>query len=106
MSNTEKLIQQLNEIKEIRKQKEKVVKPAVRTQALQNKLIILANDLFSKKNINAALYRKIELLTYSRTTEKKLDESYNILKNIKRDIGKSNELKSKQNELKRKQMVF
>ena len=96
MSNTEKLIQQLNEIKEIRKQKEKVVKPAVRIQALKNKLIILANDLFSKKNINAALYRKIELLTYSRTTEKKLDESYNILKNIKRDIGKSNELKSKQ----------
>jgi len=95
MSNTEKLIQQLNEIKEIRKQKEKVVKPAVRIQALKNKLIILANDLFSKKNINAALYRKIELLTYSRTTEKKLDESYNILKNIKRDIGKSNELKIK-----------
>ena len=63
---------------------------------LKNKLIILANDLFSKKNINAALYRKIELLTYSRTTEKKLDESYNILKNIKRDIENLMNQKSEQ----------
>ena len=32
MSNTEKLIKQLNENKEIRKQQEKVVKPVVRIQ--------------------------------------------------------------------------
>ena len=41
------------------------------------------------------MYRKIQLLTYSKTTEKKLNESYDILKNIKTNIGKSNELKIK-----------
>jgi len=95
MSNTEKLIKQLNENKEIRKLQEKVVKPAVRIQELKNKLIILAHELLKNKNINDALYRKIQLLTYSKTTEKKLNESYDILKNIKTNIGKSNELKIK-----------
>ena len=80
MSNTEKLIKQLNENKEIRKLQEKVVKPAVRIQELKNKLIILAHELSKNKNINDALYRKIQLLTYSKTTEKKLNESYDILK--------------------------
>ena len=41
------------------------------------------------------MYRKIQLLTYSKTTEKKLNESYDILKNIKNNIGKSNELEIK-----------
>jgi hypothetical protein len=45
MSNTEKLIKQLNENKEIRKLQEKVVKPAVRIQQVKNNLIILAHDL-------------------------------------------------------------
>ena len=45
MSNTEKLIKQLKEIKEIRNQKEKDIKPAVRIQELKNKLIILAHEL-------------------------------------------------------------
>ena len=80
MSNTEKLIKQLKAMKETRKQKEKVIKPAVRIQELKNKLIILAHDLLTQKNINDALYRKIQLLTYSKTTEKKLNESYDILK--------------------------
>jgi len=35
MSNTEKLIKQLNENKEIRKLQEKVVKPAVRIQQVK-----------------------------------------------------------------------
>ena len=95
MSNTEKLVKQLKEIKEIRNQKEKDIKPAVRIQELKNKLIILAHELSKNKNINDALYRKIQLLTYSKTTEKKLNESYDILKNIKTNIGKSNELKIK-----------
>ena len=95
MSNTEKLIKQLKEIKEIRNQKEKDIKPAVRIQELKNKLIILAHELSKNKNINDALYRKIQLLTYSKTSEKKLNESYDILKNIKTNIGKSNELKIK-----------
>ena len=85
----------MKEIKEIRNQKEKDIKPAVRIQELKNKLIILAHELSKNKNINDALYRKIQLLTYSKTTEKKLNESYDILKNIKTNIGKSNELKIK-----------
>ncbi len=68
MSNTEKLIKQLNENKEIRKLQEKVVKPAVRIQQVKNNLIILAHDLLVSKKINDSLYRKIQLLTYSKTT--------------------------------------
>ena len=45
MSNTEKLIKQWNENKELRKQKEKVLTPAVRIQQVKNNLIILAHDL-------------------------------------------------------------
>jgi hypothetical protein len=51
MSNTEKLIKQLNENKEIRKLQEKVVKPAVRIQQVKNNLIILAHDLLVSKKI-------------------------------------------------------
>ncbi len=49
MSNTEKLIKQLNENKELRKQKEKVLTPAVRIQQLKKTLIILATDLLVNK---------------------------------------------------------
>jgi hypothetical protein len=70
MSNTEKLIKQLNENKEIRKLQEKVVKPAVRIQQVKNNLIILAHDLLVSKKINDSLYRKIQLLTYSKTCSK------------------------------------
>jgi hypothetical protein len=68
MSNTEKLIKQLNENKEIRKLQEKVVKPAIQIQQVKNDLIILAHDLLVCKKINDSLYRKIQLLTYSKTT--------------------------------------
>ncbi len=84
MSNTEKLIKQLNEnkeAKESRKLQQKVVKPAVRIQQAKNKLIILAHDLLVSKKINDSLYRKIQLLTYSKTTEKKLNESDEKIKN-------------------------
>jgi hypothetical protein len=92
MSNTEKLIKQLNENKEIRKLQEKVVKPAVRIQQVKNNLIILAHDLLVSKKINDSLYRKIQLLTYSKTTEKKLNESYDTLKKLKTTVRKSEEL--------------
>ena len=69
--------------------KDKEIKPAVRIQQLKNNLIILGHELKVNKKINDTLYRKIQLLTYSRTTEQKLIESYNTLKNLKRDITKS-----------------
>ena len=85
MSNTEKLIKQLNTNKEIRKQmeeqKEKKIKPAVRIQQVKNNLIILAHDLLISKKINNSLYRKIQLLTYSKTSKNKLNQSYETLKN-------------------------
>ena len=75
MSNTEKKVKPLKKIKTIKKQKEeqqRAIKPAVRIQELKNKLIILAHELKVNKKINDSLYRKIQLLTYSRTTEQKL----------------------------------
>jgi hypothetical protein len=103
MSNTEKLIKQLNENKEIRKLQEKVVKPAVRIQQIKNNLIILAHDLLNSKKINDSLYRKIQLLTYSKTTEKKLNESYNTLKKLKQMLENLKNYKVQQ-KLKRSQL--
>ena len=83
--NTEKKIKPLKKLKTLEKQKEEkeqAVKPAVRIQELKNKLIILGHELKVTKNINDALYRKIQLLTYSRTTEQKLKDSYKTLKDI------------------------
>jgi hypothetical protein len=93
MSNTEKLIKQLNENKELRKQKEIVLAPAVRIQQIKNNLIIFAHDLLVSKKINDSLYRKIQLLKYSKTTEKKWNESYDTLKKLKTTVRKSEELK-------------
>ena len=96
MSNTEKLIKQLNENKELRKIKEeqntKTIKPAIRIQELKNNLIILGHELKMNKKINDTLYRKIQLLTYSRTTEQKLKDSYTKLKDIQKDIKKAEQL--------------
>ena len=89
MSNTEKKEKPLKKIKTIKKQKEeqqRAIKPAVRIQELKNKLIILAHELKVDKKINDTLYRKIQLLTYSRTTEQKLKDSYKTLKNVDNDI--------------------
>jgi hypothetical protein len=96
MSNTEKLIKQLNENKELRKIKEeqntKTIKPAIRIQELKNNLIILGHELKMNKKINDTLYRKIQLLTYSRTTEQKIKDSYTKLKDIQKDIKKAEQL--------------
>ena len=70
--NKEKKEKPLKKIKTIKKQKEEeeqALKPAVRIQELKNKLIILAHELKVDKKINDTLYRKMQLLTYSRTTE-------------------------------------
>ena len=64
-----------------------MVKPAVRIQELKNKLIILGHELKVNKKINDSLYRKIQLLTYSRTTEQKLKDSYKTLKDIENKIN-------------------
>ena len=83
--NTEKKVKPLKKIKTIKKQKEeqeRAIKPAVRIQELKNKLIILAHELKVYKKINDTLYRKMQLLTYSRTTEQKLKDSYKTLKVI------------------------
>ena len=86
---TEKLVKPLKKIKALEKQNEieaQMVKPAVRIQELKNKLIILGHDLKVNKKINDSLYRKIQLLTYSRTTEQKLKDSYKTLKDINNKI--------------------
>ena len=87
---TEKLVKPLKKIKALEKQNEidaQMVKPAVRIQELKNKLIILGHDLKVNKKINDSLYRKIQLLTYSRTTEQKLKDSYKTLKDIENNIN-------------------
>ena len=66
-----------------------MVKPAVRIQELKNKLIILGHELKVNKKINDSLYRKIQLLTYSRTTEQKLKDSYKTLKDIDNNINRN-----------------
>ena len=72
--------------------KKKQYKPAVRIQQVKNNLIILAHDLLVSKKINDSLYRKIQLLTFSKTTEKELNESYDTLKKLKTTVRKSEEL--------------
>jgi hypothetical protein len=87
--NKEKKEKPLKKIKTIKKQKEEeeqAIKPAVRIQELKNKLIILAHELKVDKKINDTLYRKMQLLTYSRTTEQKLKDSYKTLKDINNKI--------------------
>ena len=87
---TEKLVKPLKKIKALEKQNEidaQMIKPAVRIQELKNKLIILGHDLKVNKKINDSLYRKIQLLTYSRTTEQKLKDSYKTLKDIENKIN-------------------
>jgi hypothetical protein len=87
---TEKIVKPLKKIKAQEKQNEidaLMVKPAVRIQELKNKLIILGHELKVNKKINDSLYRKIQLLTYSRTTEQKLKDSYKTLKDIDNKIN-------------------
>jgi hypothetical protein len=91
--NKEKKEKPLKKIKTIKKQKEdeeRSLNPAVRIQALKNKLIILAHELKVDKKINDTLYRKMQLLTYSRTTEQKLKDSYKTLKDVDNVIKQTN----------------
>jgi hypothetical protein len=92
MSNTEKLIKQLNENKELRKQKEKVLTPAVRIQQLKKTLITLATDLLVNKKIESSLFKNILSLTFTNITENKLNDYYNKLKGVQKDIKKAEEL--------------
>ena len=88
MSNTEKLIKKLNENKELRKQKEKVLTPAVRIQQLKKTLITLATDLLVYKKIKSSLFKNILSLTFTNITENKLNDYYNKLKGVQKDIKK------------------
>ncbi len=72
-----------------------MVKPAVRIQELKNKLIILGYDLKINTKTNDSLYRKIQLLTYSRTTEQKLKDSYKTLKDIENKINNTTDTTEK-----------
>ena len=95
---TEKLVKPLKKIKALEKQNEieaQMVKPAVRIQELKNKLIILGHELKVNKKINDSLYRKIQLLTYSRTTEQKLKDSYKTLKDIENKINNKTDITEK-----------
>ena len=97
-TKTEKLVKPLKKIKAQEKQNEidaQMVKPAVRIQELKNKLIILGHDLKVNKKINDSLYRKIQLLTYSRTTEQKLKDSYKTLKDIENKINNKSDTTEK-----------
>ncbi len=76
-----------------------MVEPAVRIQELKNKLIILGHELKVNKKINDFLYRKIQLLTYSRTTEQKLKDSYKTLKDIENNINNKTDQPKKQKRL-------
>ena len=93
-STNEKITKPLKKVKALKQKIEAeklLLKPAVRIQELKNKLIILGHQLFVTKQINNSLYRKIQLLTYSRTTELKLKDSYKTLKQIESDLSKPNE---------------
>ena len=72
------------------------MKPAVHIQELKNKLIILGHELFATKRINKTLYRKLQLITYSKTTEQKLKDSYKTLNDIDNNIKQSEASQDKQ----------
>jgi hypothetical protein len=85
--NKNKPLKKLKTLKKQNEEEQLLLKPAVRIQELKNKLIILGHELKVKKQINDSLYRKIQLITYSRTTEQKLKDSYKTLKSIEENIG-------------------
>jgi hypothetical protein len=89
--NLKKPLKKVKALKQQIEAEELLLKPAVRIQELKNKLIILGHQLFVTKQINNSLYRKIQLLTYSRTTELKLKDSYKTLKQIQSELSKPNE---------------
>ena len=86
---TEKPLKKVKALKQQIEIDEQLLKPVVRIQKLKNSLIILGHELFATKKINESLYRKIQLITYSRTTEQKLKDSYKTLKYIDNSIKQS-----------------
>jgi hypothetical protein len=92
---TEKPLKKVQALKQQKERDEQLLKPAVRIQELKNKLIILGHELKVKKQINDSLYRKIQLITYSRTTEQKLKDSYKTLKSIEENIGLTDKTEKK-----------
>ena len=53
-------------------------------------------NYLQQKKINESLYRKLQLITYSRTTEQKLKDSYKTLKDIDNNIKQSEASQDKQ----------
>ena len=96
MSNTEKLIKKLNENKELRKLKEqqqtKDNSSVVRVQQLKKSLITLATDLLVNKKIKASLFKNMLSLTFTKITENELNDYYNKLKSVQKDVKKATEL--------------
>ncbi len=96
MSDTEKLVQKIDENKELRQLKErqqtKENSPVVRVQQLKKTLISLATDLLVNKKIKSLLFKNILSLTFTNITENKLNDYYNKLKGVQKDIKKAEEL--------------
>ena len=96
MSNTEKLIKKLNENKELRKLKEqqqtKDNSSVVRVQQLKKTLVTLATDLLVNKKIKASLFKNMLSLTFTNITENELNDYYNKLKGVQKDVKKAEEL--------------
>jgi hypothetical protein len=93
--NKNKPLKKLKTIKKQNEEEQLLLKPAVRIQELKNKLIILAHELFQTKKINEALYWKMRMLTFARTTEVKLKSSYKALKSIDSEVKLAESTKTK-----------
>ena len=93
--NKNKPLKKLKTLKKQNEEEQLLLKPAVRIQELKNKLIILAHELFQTKKINEALYWKMRMLTYARTTEVKLKSSYKALKSIDSEVKLAESTKTK-----------
>jgi hypothetical protein len=93
--NKNKPLKKLKTIKKQNEEEQLLLKPAVRIQELKNKLIILAHELFQTKKINEALYWKMRMLTFARTTEVKLKSSYKALKSIDGEVKLAESTKTK-----------
>ena len=78
--NKNKPLKKLKTIKKQNEEEQLLLKPAVRIQELKKKLIILAHELFQTTKINEALYWKMRMLTFARTSDVKLKSSYKALK--------------------------
>ena len=91
MSNTEKLIKKLNENKELKKLKGQQTNKndtVVRVQQIKQALITLATDLLVNKKIKASLFKNMLSLTFTNIKENELNDYYNKLKGVQKDVKK------------------